>query len=314
MATSVGSGVQLSAQEFDALFERVSNWGRWGPEDERGALNYVTPERTRTAAALVRSGRTVTLSRPLHKVAGPDNPKPVLHYMSMMADVEIGAPQPRFFCDFVSVEFHGNSESHIDALCHCVYRGKMFNGALPERVDSTGSGVHPITVAEHGVVSRGVLLDMPRLRGQKWLDKEVVLGVEDLEAAEAAQGVRVGEGDILVIRVGQTLRRLELGTKPPSDGAAGIHPNVMPWIHERRVAVLGADADNDPIPSQVDGVSHPIHVLGMVAMGMPFLDNLNLEDLSAACAAENRWEFQCVLAPLRLERGTGSPLNPIAIF
>jgi kynurenine formamidase len=313
MATT-GYGPRVSAAEFAELYESVKNWGRWGADDERGALNYITPQHVRDASALVRSGRSVTMSLTLNTVAGPDNPKPVLHHMTMMPDIDIGAKDLHFACDFMGMDFHGDAHSHIDALCHVVYRGQMHNGVPVSSMTSWGATRLTMDVARDGIVGRGVLLDIPRLRGVPWLEPGEAILPDELLAAEAAHGVRLGEGDTFMLRTGHHRRRLELGAWDAAVAKAGLHVSAMPLLHERRIAAFGADGDGDTVPNDVEGVPYPIHVLGMNAMGLHFLDSLQFEDLAAVCEAEGRWEFLSVIAPLRLERGTGSPVNPIAIF
>ena len=302
----------LSLAEFDQLFESVKNWGRWGPDDDRGALNYITRARTRAAMALVRSGQTVSLSAPLDTAAGPDNPRPVLHFMTGVATAS--TDQPRFVGDFVGVECHGDAHSHIDALNHCVFRDKLFNGIPASTVTSTGGPRGAITVAAAGIVSRGVLLDIPRLRGVDWIEPGDVVTREEFEAAERAAGVQLEEGDILFLRTGHYGRRLALGPWQAGLQKAGLHPHAMPVLHARRIAAAGFDGDGDVVPHTVEGITYPIHCLGINAMGLHFMDSLNLEDVAAACAAEQRWAFACVIAPLKLVGGTGTVVNPIAIF
>ncbi|MBV9359694.1 MAG: cyclase family protein [Chloroflexi bacterium] len=306
------SGPSLSLAAFEQVFEEVKNWGRWGPDDDRGALNSITPERTRAASNLVRSGRTVSLAADLDKLAGPDNPRPVLHFMTSLGDTS--KDEPRFAADFFGMECHGDAHSHIDALNHCVFRGKLYNGIPASTVSSAGGPAGAITVARHGIVSRGVLLDIPRLRGVHWLEPGEVVVTEDLEAAERAQQVRLGEGDILLLRTGHARRRLELGPWEAAFAKAGLHPYAMRLLHARGIAAAGFDGDGDVIPHRVEGISYPIHCLGINAMGLHFMDSLNFEDLALACEAEQRWEFLCVIAPLRLGGGTGTAVNPIAIF
>jgi kynurenine formamidase len=306
------SGPPLSLAAFEQLFEEVKNWGRWGPDDDRGALNYITPERTRAASALVRSGRTVSLAHDLDKVAGPDNPRPVQHFMTGLGDTSKG--RDRFAMDFVGIECHGDAHSHIDALNHCIFQGKLHNGISSSTVTSAGGPRGAITVASHGIVSRGVLLDIPRVRGVHWLEPGEIVVTEELEAAERAQHVRLGEGDILLLRTGHARRRLELGPWEAALAKAGLHPYAMRLLHARGIAVAGFDGDGDAVPHQVEGLTAPIHCLGMNAIGLHFMDSLNFEDLAVACEAEQRWEFLCVIAPLRLGGGTGTAVNPIAIF
>lgn len=308
----------LRAQEFDSLFQSVSNRGRWGADDERGTLNYISPDCVREASALVRSGRTVSMAVPINKVAGPDNPHPVAHYMAQTYDVASAGVEPGFALDFLAGEIHGDCHTHIDALCHVAYKGRLYNNKDVRALTSSGkAGLQDITTYAHGVIGRGVLLDLPRLHGVKWLEPGEAVTAEELERCEQAEGVHLREGDILVFRTGHHRRRLELGpwnNGYDGDGKAGLHATAISLLHERRVAAFFPDGDGETVPSGVEGVAYPIHALQIAAMGMICADSLNLEDVSAVCEAEGRWEFLVVAAPLRLPGGTGSFFNPIAVF
>ena len=307
----------VSAQEFERLFQSVCNWGRWGPDDECGTLNYITPEHIRKAASLVRSGYSVSLEIPINTLAGPDNPRPALHYMVQSYDFHSRLGEPQFCSDFFATEFHGDCHTHIDALCHIAYRGKLYNGKPASSVTSHGPTLQDITAYAHGIVGRGVLLDLARLRGVKWLEPGEAVTREEIEAAEKAQGVRLGEGDIFVFRTGHHRRRLELGpwnNGYDGEGKAGLHVDTIPLLHERKVAAFLPDGDGETVPSNVEGVAYPIHALQIAAMGMACSDSLQFEELIKVCEAEGRWEFLLVAAPLRLPKGTGSLFNPIAIF
>jgi kynurenine formamidase len=307
----------VSAEEFDRLFERVSNWSRWGADDERGTLNYLLPEHVRASADLVRSGRTVSLALPINTVAGPDNPRPSLHYMVRTHDVRSGQGEPQFAGDFLGSEIHGDSRTHVDALCHVAYKGKLYNGKSPTTVTSRGATLMDVTAYAHGIVGRGVLLDIPRFRGVKWLEPGEAVTAEEIEAVERFEGVRLSEGDIFLFRTGHHRRRLELGPWNPSydgDGQGGLHVNVMALLHERKVAAFLPDGDGETVPSHVEGVPYPVHALQIASMGMACADNLQLEELVKVCEEEKRWSFMVVASPLRLSRGTGSLFNPIAIF
>ncbi|GAA1809489.1 cyclase family protein [Planosporangium flavigriseum] len=310
---SAETSESFDRREFDRLFEEVKNWGRWGSEDARGALNHLTPARVAAAAAGVREGRTVSLAHDLDTVAGPDNHKPALHYMSQCSDID--DIEPRVNMDFLGMDFHGKSITHLDALCHCNYQGKLFNGvSSAEAVTSGGSAFGSVMSASSGIIGRGVLLDVPRSRGVEWLDPGTAVHPEELQRVAAEEGVQLSQGDIVLVRTGARRRRAALGPWDPSNFSAGLFPTVMRWLHQHEIAVLGGDADSDARPSPVDGVTSPIHALALTAMGLHLVDNVNLEPLAATCAELNRWEFLCVLAPLRVPGGTGSPLNPIAIF
>jgi kynurenine formamidase len=304
----------LSSAEFEHLFEEVSNWGRWGTDDERGALNLLGPDRVAAAARLVRSGQTVTLSHPLNTHEQPDNPEPAVHRMTMLNDVDIGSGSLRFAKDYVGVDYHIDTHSHIDALCHVAFRGALYNGVPSAAVTSRGATAGSVEVLGNGLVGRGVLLDVPRVRDLAWLEPGEHVFTRDLEAAEREQGVRVGEADILLVRTGHARRLAELGPWDTTGAKAGLHPTVARLLAERRVAALGSDGNSDTAPSTTEGIGFPIHALALNAMGIHLLDYLQLEDLAGACGRAGRWEFLFVGAPLRIVGGTGSPLNPIAIL
>jgi kynurenine formamidase len=304
----------MSDAELRALFDQVSNWGRWGPDDERGALNHIGPAEVVAAAGLVREGRTVSLSRNFPTQPGPENPWPAQHHMLIGGDdcCVPGVEGLEVSTDFIGIAFHGMASSHIDALCHVFAQGRMYNGRSAAEVKSTGARSNTIMAAKDGIVGRGVLLDVPRAQGRDFIEVDQLVTAEALEAAEAAQGVTVGKGDILLVRVGRDVRR----AVHADPSVAGLDPRVVAWLHAREVAVLGGDGVHDPIPN---GRIHrdwamPIHMLGLVAMGLHLLDNLDLEPVARACAELGRWSFQFAAAPLRVEGGTGSPLNPIAVF
>jgi kynurenine formamidase len=169
--------------------------------------------------------------------------------------------------------------------------------------------VGSIEVLQDGLVGRGVLLDIPRLRGVSWLEPGEQIFADELEAAEQDQGVTVGQGDILLVRTGHARRLAEFGPWETAGAKAGLHPTAMPFVAERRVAALGSDGNSDTAPSTTDGVAFPIHVLAINAMGVHLLDYLQLEDLRRVCEASGRWEFLFLSAPLRIVGGTGSPVN-----
>ena len=304
----------VSADEFRGLFQALSTWGRWGDADQRGTLHHLTPERVASAARLVRDGTTVTLSLPLATEPGPDNPEPADCHMTMLPDAESGSGSLRFAKDYVGVDYHNDGHTHIDALCHVVYGGSLYNGQPAAAVTSQGAGGDTIDVLKDGLVGRGVLLDVPRLRGVPWLEPGEHVFRDDLEAAEAEQGVSVEDGDILLVRTGHARRLAELGPWDTTTAKAGLHPTALPFIAERGVAALGSDGNSDTAPSSTEGVAFPIHVLALNAMGLHLLDYLQFEDLVERCEETGRWEFLFAAAPLRIPGGTGSPLNPTAVF
>ena len=341
----------ISLLEFDTLFERLKNWGRWGAGDELGTLNYITPDKVAAAAALVKSGRSASMAIPIDKTAGPDNPNPAIHYMATTHDVDVGSKGVGFATDFLGMQFHGDCYTHLDALCHISYKGLMYNGIPASKVDVTGAGCLDVTAYAQGIVGRGVLIDVPRYRGVKWLEPGEAVTAEEIEAIEKAQGVWLGSGDIMLFRTGQYRRRLELGAWDVGDdgsgdevggvgasvggigsgsgegggggdgggvmnacGRAGLDPYSLLLLHEREVAAFLPEGDGEVAPSYVEAIQSPIHPLQVAAMGMFVSDSLQMEEVARICEEENRFECMVVAAPLRLPGGTGCPFNPIAIF
>jgi kynurenine formamidase len=306
--------VDISASEFHQLFTEVANWDRWDVRPELGALHYITAERIAAAARLVDRGLTVSLGRALNTHGGITNPEPAHHTMTMLPDVDIGSGSLRFSKDYIGVDYHNEGHSHIDALCHVAYEGLFYGGFPATQVTSQGAATDAIDLLSDGLVGRGVLLDVPRARGVRWLEPGEHVFPDDLEAAERAQGVSVEAGDILLVRTGHAQRLSEVTPWDTSKRKAGLHPSAARFLADRRVAALGSDGNNDTASSTTEGIAFPIHVLAINAMGVHLLDYLQFEDLVRACVAAERWEFLFFASPLRVMHGTGSPVNQIAIL
>ena len=309
----------LSAGEFRALYQRLKRASSWGSADRRGALNNISHADIVAAASDVWRGRTVSLGARLESRVTPDNPEPCLHQMTSTGRADrpagsAGGPGLSFAMDRVAMNIHGNADSHIDALCHVLYDGLLYNDVPARAVTATGATELSIDAAGDGIVGRGLLLDIPRTRGVRWLEPGDHVTADDLTAAETTQDVHIGQGDLLFVRVGHRRRRHELGAWDAARARAGLHPAALEFLAERRIGVLGSDGNNDTATSAVEGVGFPVHVLAINAMGLHLLDYLHLEDLLTMCEHLRRWSFLCVIAPLRLPAGTGSPVNPIAIF
>lgn len=312
-AREVANGPHISFDEFETLFNATKRWSDFSPETlERGALNYITPEVVISATALATEGVVVPMALAWNTVSGPDNHKPALHYMTEMGDTD--DEQPACNKDFLGVDYHGKAVSHLDAMTHIVFKDQLFGGRkASEQITSTGSGW--ATVDKLGpIVTRGVMLDIALFEGKKWIEPGTAVREADVLAMEERFGFTIGAGDCVLLRSGHFARRAELGVWDPSDFSAGFHFDVMELFKERRVSVIGADGDSDVRPSPVQGVHSPIHVLALPALGIPLLDNLQLEALAMQCLKSNRWTFTTVISPLNVPRGTGSPVNPIAIF
>ncbi len=300
---------EVTAATVEQWMTDLSNWGRWGEDDQAGTLNLVTPEKRAAAAALVTAGIPVSLSHTYLTEADVEATFPVGYEM-------LGPDRPGpFRSDRYTFAYHGYAHSHMDSLCHMMHDGRMYNGFVrDEEVTADGCAKLAVINFKQGIVSRGVLMDIARLKGVDYLEPGTPIRVEDLEAWEREAGVRVETGDILFVRTGRWARRAEHGPWEMNRDAAGLHASVAPWLRERGVAMLGADGTNDVLPSGVEGVTQPIHQLTIIAMGMPLFDNLDLEAVAAEAARRNRWDFLLVAAPLAVDGGTGSPLNPLAIF
>ena len=300
---------EVTAATVEQWMTDLSNWGRWGEDDQAGTLNLITSEKRTAAADLVTAGVPVSLSH--NYLTEPD-----VEATSPVGYELLGPDRPGpFRSDRYTFAYHGYAHSHMDSLCHMMHDGRMYNGFVrDEEVTADGCAKLAIVNFKQGIVSRGVLMDIPRLKGVGYLEPGTPVHVEDLEAWEREAGVRVASGDVLLVRTGRWARRAEHGPWEMNRDAAGLHASVAPWLRERGVAMLGADGTNDVLPSGVEGVTQPIHQLTIVAMGMPLFDNLDLEAVAAEAARQGRWEFLLVAAPLAVDGGTGSPLNPLAIF
>ncbi len=325
----------MTPEAFESLMSEVSNWGRWGDDDQLGTINLITASKRQQAAALVREGIAVSLARDISKNPAPDNPLPMGHAVTVtIADPRSGdllfpdAPQEAEGWatlapaesllgsnDTLTMNYHGFAYTHIDALCHIFHNGKMYNGFSPTTVTAQGAGKLDIVKLKQGIFTRGVLFDIPRLKGIPYLEPGTPVLPEDLDAWEERAGVKVEPGDAVLIRTGRWARRAAEGPwDVDSLGSAGPHPTVAKWLRDRGAALVGSDSGTGLIPYVVEGVLIPFHKLAIVAMGMPIIDNADLEKLGEEANRLGRWEFLLTAAPLAVPGGTGSPLNPIATF
>lgn len=295
----------------DADLERalpaLSNWGRWGPDDQLGTLNLITAERRLAAAALIRAGRVVPLGREI----APTTPE-LRNFSYKMIRYEDPLPEEAGCYDIVAMTCHGFAVTHVDALCHIFTpegRRGMYNGYPIDNVTPDGTRKLGIEhVGANGIVGRGVLLDVAEVRGGPLPPGSTIMPA-DLDAAEKLHDVRVQEGDILFVRNGAGARNTyRLGT--------GLHAACLPWLRERGVAVLSSDSDSDVHPPRPDFPrwTEPMHMVAIPFMGMTLLDHTELDGLAAACAQEKRWSFFLSAAPWRFKGATGGEVNPLAIF
>jgi kynurenine formamidase len=298
----------------------LSNWGRWGDNDQKGCLNLITPEKRKQAASLVRDGIPVSCARPITTDMTPEVTYQVQRYMVDSGEGRDTDPPERRLvrrgaAEFIGMVFHGQTITHVDALSHYSWQAKLYNGRPANLITSReGAQSHSIEVASQGIVTRGVLLDITRVKGTPWMAVDDPVMPDDLEAAERLEGVRVEEGDILLVRTGNYRMRLENGPRPRTEPATACQVACTPWFKERGVAMLGTDTSNDIRPSHYATITAPLHTVSLVTLGMWLIDNANLEELAQACQERNRYEFMLTLGPLRLRNVTGSPVNPIALF
>jgi kynurenine formamidase len=306
---------EVTEAEVLEMFETLSNWGRWGDDDRLGTLNLITPDVTKAAAAVVRHGRTVSLARTITPKYAPDNTNPPLHFI-LASGESAPAKGHGASADWYGMACHGHSMTHLDSLGHLFWNGKMYNDRPASRVDqATGAKDGSIEDAGDGVMTRGVLLDMPLAFGVPYLEPGHGITPGELESAAVMAGVQIRSGDAVLIRTGRDVDRAERGPHLPDEhGTAGLAASCLPWIRERGIAVLGSDVAHDAMPSPYSQLAAAIHSVGIVAMGLWLLDNAYLEDLAAAAAEASQWEFLFAMGPLKLKRGTGSPVNPLAVI
>jgi kynurenine formamidase len=298
----------MDEDQIVSLFDRLSNKGRWGEDDDLGTLNYITPDKRKRAAALVQLGESMSVSRPLSTEKTPSNARPVVHMMGYERHGE-----PISALDFIGIWAHGFATTHLDAIAHVYWEGNVYNGRRAEDiVTQDGLEFGSIYAQRDGIFTRGVLLDIARSRGVEWLPPWELIMPEDLEKAEEYGQVRVESGDAVFLRVGVEAREAVEG--PEDLGMrAGVGPEVVEWLYRREVAVYSGDCvDYIPFPSK--RVPLPLHQIGLSAMGLVLLDVPTIEALAARCEELDRREFLLTCAPLALPGATGSAVNPIVVF
>lgn len=316
--------VSATDEQICGWFDSLSNWGRWGADDYLGTLNLITPEKRRQAFALAREGITISCA---HTIRFNEHnlddawPEP-RHYMN---NIPFHAPPPDFVgmsasSDVAVLNLHGLTLTHLDCPGHYFFKPARdrpltgFNGLPPTSITARGVAKGAVTLAGDGIVSRGVLLDLARLRGVDWLEPGTPIFPEDLEEAEARQGIRVEPGDILCVRTGHTRRKHQKGWNADPGVQAGPDGACLPWLRERDVAMLACDTANDWVPKEEGRILRPIHCIGIAGMGLWLIDGADYEELSEQCARRNRWEFLMVVSPLKLNEASASPVNPLVLL
>jgi kynurenine formamidase len=297
--------------EIRSLLRDRNKWGRWGQDDQAGAINLITPEKRAAAAGLVRSGRTVSLSRPFPTTPAPNTPNPAQHWMRSFTFPGGGGAA----VDYYAISYHGQASTHIDALCHVWNADGLWNGRTPEQLTPTGARWGSVDNWSNGIITRGILVDVPRARGEPFVTQDRPVTGEELESIAAAAGLNPQSGDALIVYSGREEYSRANSSRPwgtPGEaGNPGLHASCLKPIRDWDVAVLVWDM-MDLRPSGYD-VRWTVHG-ALPSYGVALVDNALLQPLSEACAAEGRYEFMLLLAPLVVAGGTGSPLNPIAMF
>jgi kynurenine formamidase len=292
-------------EQFERWMTELSNWGRWGKDDQLGAANLITAAKRKQALALAKTGTNVSLAHDVTDSKGSDAANPFALHMIISTD-------PPMVRDRLDIDYHGGFFTHLDALCHVVYQDKIYNGLdFRETVTQNGCAQLEITGLKDGVITRAVLIDLPQLKGVSYLEPGTRVYRDDIEAWEKHAGVRVGPGDALLVRTGRWARRERLGAV---GGTAGFDASFLPFLKDRDIALLGSDTAHE-VPNNIPGLNLTVvHKFTIVARGMNLLDNLDLEAAADTAARLRRWEFMLMVSPIRIPKGTGSPINPLAVF
>lgn len=299
-------------EEYREYRSRLTNWGRWGTDDQLGTLNHITEDTRKAATSLVTQGRTVSCANPLAtRAVVPDerrNRLPADHRITV---------NPASCVDYIGVSYHGYVNTHIDALCHVFTGegGRLYNDVDPAVITDEGAGVHSVDRWRNGIVTRGVLYDIPRMRSHDHLRHGEPVEGWHLEDWAKQVGVTPRAGDAVLVRSGSApfwAANPDFAFESPPN-TPGVAASSLEFLYDTSAALLGWDLQE--AGGQPDyGARIPIHSIAIPYMGLPLLDNANFEDLAQACAETGRYEFMLVIAPLVVRGGTGSPVNPIATF
>jgi len=293
--------------DVESYLKDRRNWGRWGADDQVGAVNLITPEKRVKAAGLVRSGRAVSMSREFPKNPAPNNPNPAQHFMRLIDRGNGGGA-----LDYYGVSYHGQASTHLDSLCHVWNENGMWSGRKPtEEIGFDGARFGASTNWSSGIITRGVLLDVPRFRRQAYVTQDRPIHGWELEDVALSQGTRLEPGDALLVYGGREAWDRENPQWGSGPSRPGLHASCLPFVRDNDVSLLVWDM-MDLAPNGYD-VAWSVHGV-IFAYGVGLVDNALLEPLAAACAEEQRYEFMFMALPLVVVGGTGSPLNPIALF
>lgn len=313
----------IDARQVREWGERYSNWGRWGPDDQRGTLNFITPDRVLAACALPRSGQVISCALPFDSkgpqsgVGGRHNP---IHTMIADGGDALAGAQDHFpggfnyADDAISMPLQCGTQ--WDALSHVFYDGRMYNDRDISLVTSRGARVNAIEQIADGVVGRGVLLDLPRFTKQRWLEDGTRILPEHLDDCAERFGVSIERGDIVLVRTGMLTRCLEQKSWKGYCGgpAPGLSVLCARWLHEREIAAVATDTWGvEVIPNETTDCFQPLHMISLRNTGLLLGEIFQLDRLADACAEDGRYSFLFAAPPLPITGAVGSPLNPLAI-
>jgi len=300
--------------------KELSNWGRWGPKDQRGTLNLITQEKSLAALRLAKEGISASLHHFVEPKTTIDNNNMNVEFKHWNTTVDPASGKPRGALDAMTFAIHDGGNTHMDALCHYAVessRGKEvqrnYNG-YPQELLPEGCGTLSIDRMGKGYITRGILVDMPLLKGVDWIEARTPIFVADLEAWEKFAKIKIGSGDAVFVRTGRWARRAKTGPWNAARETPGLHASVLPWIKQRDIAVLGGEGVVDAQPSGVDGWNRPIHSIAITIMGLPMVDNGYFEDVAALAARLKRWEFMVSWAAIQVPNGTATPFTALATF
>ena len=295
--------------EVDSYLKDRRNWGRWGDKGSAGAMNLITSEKRLAAVALVKAGRTVSLSRSWAVEPSIENARPAQQFMT----VSERSPAGGAATDFYGVSYHGTATTHIDALCHVWDRNGMWDGRDPLKV-LTFEGARYGSVDEwsDGILTRGVLLDVPKHRGTPYVTIDQPVHGWELDEIVKSEGLSLGAGDAVLVYSGRDAYAVDHGGVWGGGAERpGLHASCLPFVRDNDLALLGWDM-MDASPNEYD-IPWTMHG-AIFAYGVALLDNSLLQPLAEVCAEESRYEFMLTINPLKVIGGTGSPVNPIAVF
>ena len=305
---SFGQVISKEKLEFDKIYSQVNNTNKWGANDKLGTINYITNEKVLSALKIPNNGVSVSLAFNMVDDSTRINSSSYDNISNFSYEqISMEHNGYNWIIDNYEIAYHGFTHSHIDGINHLSKDGEMYNGF-------TDPSILGVDNYKNGIISKGILIDVPLLHSKEYVEAGYKVTLKDILDFEKTYNVKIEKGDVLLIRTGRWIEKKIKGDWDFQSNGAGIHYNIIPLLSEREIAVLGSDGTSDSNPPLIKEEGSPIHMLTLVAMGMPLLDNLNLDELSKKAQELNEWEFLISFQPLRFEGGTGSPLNALAIF